>query len=69
MITNVPHVAHMLGQLKGEKATDVLPALRTIEFDCPDRGASSKILRLLEPFLVARKKSGHPVVVNDDSDF
>ena len=32
-IATVSHVAHMLGGFKGERATEVLPALCTIEVD------------------------------------
>ena len=60
----VSHVTHVLAGLEGERPTEVLPALRTIKVDCPQQGASeSEILRLLQPFLVAREESGHPVVV------
>jgi len=55
-------VAHALGGLERESATEVFPALRTIKVDCPGQGAS-EILCLLRPFLVAREESGDPVVV------
>jgi hypothetical protein len=67
VIDQVPHVAHMMGQLKGERATEVLPALRTIELQLVlgrSKRLSSKFLRLLGPFLDARKELGRPVVVN-----
>jgi len=62
-IDPVSHVTHMLGGLKGERATKVLPALRTIELHCLEPGGSES-LRLLEPFLVAREESEHPVAVD-----
>jgi hypothetical protein len=67
VIDQVPHVAHMMGQLKGEWATEVLPALRTIELQLilgRSKRLLSKFLRLLGPFLDARKELGRPVVVN-----
>jgi len=60
-------VAHALGGLEGERATEVLPALRTIKVDRLGQGAS-ETLRLLRPFLVAREESGDPVVVVADVD-
>ena len=59
----VPRFVRMLGELKGRGATDLLPALRTIELGCSEEGVS-EALRLLRPFLVSREESGHPVVVN-----
>jgi len=58
-----PHVAYMLGQLEGRGPTEVLPALRTIELDCSEHGAS-EALRFLRPFLVTREQSECPVTVN-----
>jgi len=60
-----PHVTHVMGTLKGKKATEVLPALRTIEseYGCSEQWAS-EVSRLLVPFLVAREELGRPVVVN-----
>ena len=57
-----PHVAYMLGPLEGGWATEVLPALNTIELDYSGRGAS-ETLCLLKPFLVAREESEFPVIV------
>jgi hypothetical protein len=65
---DVPHVVHILGQLEGERAIEVLPALGAIELDCEEQRAS-EVLPLLGPFLDARKESGHPVVVNVGSEF
>ena len=62
------HVAYILGLLKGERATEVLPALCTINSNRSDPGASD-ILGLSGPFLAARKESGHPVVVTADSKY
>ena len=59
------HLVHILGELEGERATEVLLALRTVELSAilaspPD---SSETLRLLGPFLAAREEWEHPVVV------
>jgi len=56
-----PHVAYMLGKLDGRSATEMLPALHTIELDCSE-GNVSEALRLFRPFLLARKESECPVV-------
>ena len=64
----VSHVARMLGELEGERATEILPALRIIEVDCSEQRAS-RILCLLGSFLVAREDLGRPVVVNIGSKF
>jgi len=65
-IAMVHHIVHHLGRLEGERAAEVLPALCTIELVCSELGArsESESLRLLGPFLVARKESERPVVVN-----
>jgi hypothetical protein len=60
----LPYLANtgVLGRRTGERAAGVLPALHTILL-C---GSSSKVeeyARLLEPFIVGREHSGHPVVV------
>lgn len=61
------HIAHMLGGLEGEGATQMLPALRTIELVSELHASES--LGLLGPFLVAREESGHPVVVFLDNGY
>lgn len=61
----VSHVARMLGGVTGERATEVLPALNTIVLSCPRRKVS-KVVLLLEAFVIAREHSGHPVVVQHD---
>jgi hypothetical protein len=62
------HVAHVLGELEGERATEVLPALRTIELShCPGSTGpldASEVLHALGPFLAAREECVHPVAVN-----
>jgi hypothetical protein len=56
----LPYLARILGALTGERATQVLPALRTILLlDLP----SEEYAHLLKPFIVAREHSEHPVVV------
>jgi len=57
-------VARILGELEGERATEVLPALRTIELGYSEPGASDSFRLLLGPFLDAREESEHPVAVN-----
>lgn len=61
----VSHVAHILGELEGERAAEVLPSLRTIEFISSELVASES-MHLLEPFLFARDESEHPVEVYAD---
>ena len=48
--------------LEGERATEVLPALRAIKLRCSELGKSES-LRSLKPFIVAREESEHPVAV------
>jgi hypothetical protein len=64
----VSHVAHILGELEGERATEVLPALRTIELSHSSlylrRIDASETVHILESFLTAREEWEHPVVVN-----
>jgi len=57
------HLAHILRDLEGERATEVLPALRTIELIYSPR-YPSEALDLLRPFLAAREEWGQPVVIN-----
>jgi len=57
------HLAHILWDLEGERATEVLPALRTIELIYSPR-YQSEALHLLRPFLAAREEWGQPVVIN-----
>jgi len=69
----MPHVSRTLGELAGERATEVLPALHTLMLSWT-RELVSEAVRLVKPFIVARKHSEHPVVVErtspwkDDSD-
>jgi hypothetical protein len=62
----VPLIVQMLCKLEGERVTEVLPALHTMEIRCGRQasGARSKTLGLLVPFLAAREEAGHPVVVD-----
>jgi hypothetical protein len=53
-VVTVTHVAHILGGERGEGARGVLPAIRAIEFHCPEID-ESEALGLLEPFLAARR--------------
>ena len=61
-----PYVSYVLGRLEGGSATEVLPALRTIELYCSEQG-TTEALCLLTPFLVAREESECPVAVNVNS--
>ena len=60
-------VSRTLGELEKERATEVLPALHTLWLEWPPREVS-KAARLVEPFIVARKHSENPVVVERESD-
>lgn len=53
-VVTVTHVAHILGGERGEGARGLLPAIRDIEFHCPEID-DSEPLSLLEPFLAARR--------------
>ena len=64
VVGEVPLFAHMLGGLEGERATKLLPALRTIELACPELRARAETLCVLVPFLVAREEAELPVIVN-----
>jgi hypothetical protein len=59
----VSHVANVLGGLEGKGATEVLPTLSAIELHSAEE-YNSEASCLLEPFLVAREESEHPVVVD-----
>ena len=61
----MPDVSRILGEL-AEEATEVLPALNTLVLSW-SRKEVSEAARLVEPFLVARKHSEHPVVVERTS--
>jgi hypothetical protein len=52
-------IAHVLGTLTGESATQVLPVLRSISFK--ERRPSGSIQEVIEPFLVMRQLSDRPV--------
>jgi hypothetical protein len=69
------HVAPILREFEGERATEVLPALRTIRvshwtgyyyYDDERLDASEVLPLLVGRFLSARKKWGHPVVISVD---
>ena len=73
-----PHVAYILGELGGERTTEVLPALRTINLSLravatryyyAHRLDASETLRLLGPFLAARKERERRVLVNVNSEY
>jgi F-box-like len=56
-----PRVCGALQGLSGERATEVLPALRYLFVDV-DKVQSESIRRSMMPFLVIRLLSGHPLV-------
>ena len=58
----MPHVSRTLGELARERATEVLPALHTLVLSWT-RPVVFEAARLVEPFIVARKHSEHPVVM------
>jgi len=58
----MPDVSRTLGELAEERATEVLPALHTLVLSWSRTGVS-KAARLVEPFIVARKHSEHPVTL------
>ena len=62
----MPHVARALGGVAGERATEMLPSLNTLVLSSRSRSEGSKAAPLLEPFIIAREHSGHPVVVRHD---
>jgi hypothetical protein len=62
----VPDVSRTLGELAEERATEVLPALNTLVLSW-SRKEVSEAARLVEPFIVARKHSEHPVIVERTS--
>ena len=55
-----PLVARALQDLTGESAAEVLPTLRTIVFYGPS--LSGSIQEDMQPFIIARRHSDHPVV-------
>jgi len=52
----------MLGALTEEKAIEVLPTLHTVVLECSEDVVFEADC-LLEPFIVVREHSEHPVVV------
>jgi len=58
----VPGVSRTLGKLAEKRATGVLPALRTVVLEWTREVVSEAVL-LVEPYIVARKHSEHPVAL------
>ena len=58
----MPDVSRTLGELAEERATEVLPVLHTLVLSSP-REEVSEAVRLVEPFIVARKHSEDPVAL------
>ena len=55
-------ISRTLGELEEEEATEVLPALHTVVLEGGGEDAF-EAAQLVEPFIVARKHSEHPVVL------
>jgi len=62
---SMSQIAHVLGDLTEERATEVLPTLRTIVWYglCDWDEVEPWVIPLLQPFIDARELSGHPVEV------
>ena len=60
---SMDQVAHVLADLTGERAAEVLPMLRTIGWygDCDWDEVEPWLIPLLQPFIDARELSVHPV--------
>jgi hypothetical protein len=57
-----PHIAPVLRELDGERATEVLPALRILfSEETPQTGP---VQEAFGPFVAARKSSSHPIAVS-----
>jgi len=56
------HVCDALQELSGERATEVLPALRNIFIY--GTGSLEHIQEAIRPFTAARQLSGHPVTID-----
>jgi hypothetical protein len=64
----VPYIASALGNLRGERVAEVLPALDNLFIEI--FGSSSFMKATFKPFVTMRQLSGHPVIVRrweDDS--
>ena len=58
----MPNVSRTLGELTEERAAEMLPVLHTLVLSW-EREEVSEAARLVEPFIVARKHSEHPVAL------
>jgi len=58
----VRHVIPALGQLTGERLTEVLPALQTLSLPGPQ--PSGRVNKAIRKFTAARQLSGSPVAIN-----
>jgi len=56
------HVCDALRNLSGQRAAEVLPALRNLFV--PDSSSLQSVQETMTPFVAARQLSGHPVVIN-----
>ena len=54
-----PHIASALQKLVGEKATEVLPALKTLVFKEPE-----SVREIIGPFIAARELASHPISIS-----
>ena len=57
-----PSVSRTLGELAGKRATEVVPALHTLVLEWTQE-VVVEAARLVEPFIIARKNSEHPVAL------
>jgi hypothetical protein len=62
----VPLVAPVFPQLVGERVAEVLPALQNLFLEGPQ--PSNPVRELIIKFIVARRVSGHPVIVYHQSE-
>jgi hypothetical protein len=58
----MPHIAPALKELVGERVTEVLPALQTLDLYRPL--APGPVRETIEQFVAARQLAGHPIVVS-----
>ena len=59
----VPHVSRALQGLTEDRATEVLPALRDLLMEGHEQFPSTNITQALQPFLIARSRSGDTIAV------
>ena len=55
------YLASALGNLRGERVTEVLPALDNLFLE--DLRSSGSVVETITPFVILRQLSGHPVIL------